>query len=289
MSGYCCGVRGPFYLMLGIFLFGMLDANSKLLSGRYGAAEALFFRHAVLLALVFGARLFVPGAGGPLLTRHPGLHLLRAVCMLGAGVLFFHAFRLLPLADGYTVFFTSPFLILAMSRLVLKEAVPPAAWGWCALAFGGVMLGLAPQLAGGANLLGVASALGGTISYALVVIINRRLRSEAGFARLMVWPGLVGLLATAPFMVVEWNWPPPGDLAALSLNGVLAGAATVALATAFRHAPPSRLAPFEFIALPMSLGFDWLLFGKPPEAMLVLGGAVVVAACVMSERAVRGR
>jgi drug/metabolite transporter (DMT)-like permease len=61
----------------------------------------------------------------------------------------------------------------------------------------------------------------------------------------------------------------------------------VALALAFRHASPARLAPFEFIALPWSVALDWAIFGNEPSLILLLGGAVVVWACVMSERAVK--
>ena len=287
MTCYGRGVRGPIYLMLGIFLYGVLDANSKLLSGRYSAMDALFFRYAVLVALILGVRAIMPGAGGPLATRHPWLHLLRSISAFGSGILFFHTFRLLPMAHGYMIFFTAPFMILAITRLWLKEAVPVSAWAWCGVAFGGVMLAVGPQLAGGASLLGVAAALGGTLTYAIVVTINRRLRTEGGFARLILWPAVLGLVVATPVVALELSMPPAADLLALSVNGVLAGAATVALAAAFRHATPARLAPFEFIVLPLSIGFDWFVFAKPPEAMLVLGGVVVVVACVMSERAVR--
>jgi drug/metabolite transporter (DMT)-like permease len=273
-------------LMAGIGLFGILDANSKILAAEHSAAQAIFLRHATLLLLLFLLRAAARGLGGPLATAHPFLHGLRAVAMLFSGVLFFLAFRHLPLADGYLVFFTAPFMTLAMAALFLRERVPRAAWAWSGVGFGGVMVALWPQLGEGGSAFGFACALLGTLCYAINITVNRGLRGEPGIARLVFWPSLFGLLATAPFAGLHWVTPDAEAWARFVSNGVLAGAATILLALAFRHASPARLAPFEFIALPWSVTLDLMVFGNAPGTEVLLGGAVVVLACVMSERAV---
>lgn len=281
-------VRGPLLLMAGIGLFGLLDANSKLLAGSFSASQTIFLRYAVLLTLLFGVRALVSGAGGKLGTRHPALHLTRAVSMLGAGTLFFLAFRHLPLADGYLIFFTAPFLTLIAAAVFLKERIPTAAWFWSTVGFLGVLTALAPQLGEGrtGSLFGFACAMLGTLCYTTNITINRSLRGERGVARLVLWPGIVGGAATLPF--AAWHWAAPTALqwVQLLVNGVVAGAATVCLALAFRVAAPARLAPFEFIALPWAVALDFLIFGNRPSLEVIAGGAVVVVACVMSERAV---
>ena len=45
-------MKGPLLIMAGIALFGLLDANTKLLSGEFSPAQALVFRHGVLLVLL---------------------------------------------------------------------------------------------------------------------------------------------------------------------------------------------------------------------------------------------
>ena len=105
-------MRGPALLVAGIALFGLLDANSKLLSGQYGVGQVILLRYAVLAALFLLARSVSPGAGGELRTTHPWLHLGRACCMMVSAGGFFLAFRQLSLAEGYLIFFTSPFLSL---------------------------------------------------------------------------------------------------------------------------------------------------------------------------------
>ena len=275
--------------MGGLLIFGVLDANSKGLSVEFSAAQALLIRHATLLALLLAARMLWQGAGGTLWSRHPWLHATRAFSMLGSGISFFVAFRHLPLADGYLVYFTAPFLTLLLARIFLNERVPRAAWIWCATGFAGVLVALSPQLGQGdaGSLTGFAAAMLGTLFYAVNITINRGLRMEAGIARLILWPGVVGVLANAPFAAVHWVQPDALEWARLIANGVLAGTAAVMLALAFRHATAARLAPFEFIALPWSVALDWAVFGNAPEAAVILGGIIVVVACVMSERAVK--
>ncbi|MCU0887691.1 MAG: DMT family transporter [Rubritepida sp.] len=284
-------MKGPLMLMAGIGLFGVLDANSKVLAEDYGAAQAILLRHATLLLLLVLLRAAIRDAGGPLGTQHPKLHALRAVSMLFSGVLFFIAFRHLPLADGYLIFFLAPFMTLVMAAVFLRESVPRAAWLWSGVGFSGVLIALAPQLvvpaeAGADLLFGFACALLGTLCYAINITVNRGLKGERGIARLILWPSLFGLLATAPFAAWQWVPPDPEGWLRFAVNGVLAGAATILLALAFRHGTPARLAPFEFVALPWSVALDLMVFGNTPGVEVLLGGVVVVLACVMSERAV---
>jgi drug/metabolite transporter (DMT)-like permease len=282
-------MRGPALLLVGVVLFALLDASGKLLSGGYGLGQVISVRYAVLLALLAAVRAARPGAGGPIATARPGLHLLRACSMMASAAFFFLGFRHLPLAEGYLVFFTGPFIALALSALALGERVPAAAWGWCALGFAGVVLAVLPRLGGGggAEALGYAAILAGTFTFAVTQTVNRSLRNEAGAARILFWPSLLGLLLYGPLALRDWVEPPPLDFALLAANGVFAGAAVAATAAAYRHADAARLGPWGFAALPASFLMDLAIWGHRPDPAMLAGAAVVVLACVMSERAAR--
>lgn len=275
-------------MLAGIGLFGVLDANSKLLSGSHGVWQVLTVRFATILAGVMLLRALMPGWGGALGTRFPRLHAARATVMLGSAAFFFLAFSRLPLAEGYLVFFTSPFLVLALSAWMLREAVPRAAWAWCGVGFAGVAVGLAPPIlagGGGAPLAGYAYALAGTVCYSLVFVLNRQLRAEPGVARVLLWPALLGFVAVAPLGIAEWRAPTALALGQMVANGLIVALATVALAEAFRHASASRLAPFGYSGLVWSVALDLGIWGDAPEAAMLAGAVLVVLACVMSERA----
>ncbi|WP_240048204.1 DMT family transporter [Crenalkalicoccus roseus] len=278
-------MKGPALLLAGIVVYGLLDANNKLLSGQYGLGQVIAFRYLVLIGLFLAARAVWRGAFGPIGTTRPWLHLLRALSMMVGAAGFFLAFRQLPLAEGYLVFFTAPFMTLALAATVLRERVPPAAWAWCAVGFAGVLLAVAPKLTGGGPLLGYLSVLMGTASFAVTQTVNRMLRDEPGIARILFWPSLLGILLYGPFALRDWVAPPPLHLAMLAASGVLAGAAVALTAAAFRHADAARLGTYGYAALPVSVALDLLIWGTPPDPMTLLGGAVVVVACLMSERA----
>jgi len=278
-------VKGPALLLAGIAFFAMLDANSKLLAGAYGVAQVVFMRYVVLLGTFAAARAARPGAGGPVRTAHPRLHLVRACAMMVSAAAFFLAFRSLPLAEGYLVFFTAPFMTLILARLVLRETVPRAAWFWSAVGFLGVLVSVAPKLGGGGPLLAYLSVLLGTASYATTLTVNRMLRHEPGVARVVLWPSLMGVALYGPLAWLTWRPAPGLDLAMLAANGLYAGAAVVCTAAAFRHADAARLAPYGYAALPVSVAFDLAIWGVRPDPWTVAGGAVVALACLMSERA----
>ena len=116
--------------------------------------------------------------------------------------------------------------------------------------FGGVVLAVLPRLGGGgeAQALGYLAVLVGTLAFAGTQTVNRSLRGEAGAARILFWPSLLGLALYGPLAFRDWVEPPPAELAMLALNGIFAGAAVVATAAAFRHADAARLGiadPYE--------------------------------------------
>lgn len=279
-------MRGPALLVAGIALFGLLDANSKLLSGAYGVGQVILLRYAVLAVLFLAARTLRPGAGGELRTAHPWLHLGRACCMMVSAGGFFLAFRELTLAEGYLIFFTSPFWTLLFAAIFLRERVPPVAWAWCAVGFAGVLVTVWTKLGGGSgSAFGYLCALVSTWTYAGTLTINRQLREEKGMARVLLFPTLMGIALFGPLAALDWAPPTALDWIALCVNGVIAGAAVVATAAAFRFADSARLAPFGFAGLPVSLVLDMAIWGRWPEVMTLVGGTIVVWACLMSERA----
>ena len=284
--------KGPLLLVVAMALFALLDANSKLLAGRFGADQVLVIRYGTLLGLLGGLRLFRRGAGGPIQTAHMGLHLLRALFMAGSAYGFFLAFRDIPLAEGYLVYFTAPFFTLLLAALVLGERNGGAVWFWSAVGFLGVMVAMFPALAASGSPTAVpwhayAWAFLGTITYAGFLTISRKLRAEQNAARLIFWSSGPLFVAILPFAIAEWVAPNALDWVALIANGLFAGGATLALAIAFSIDRAARLAPLEFTALVFALILDAAIWQLWPGGWTLAGAAIVVFACLMSERAAR--
>jgi drug/metabolite transporter (DMT)-like permease len=190
--------------------------------------------------------------------------------MAGSAYGFFLAFRDIPLAEGYLVYFTAPFFILLLATLVLGERNGGAVWFWSAVGFLGVMVAMFPAL----TLRGPSATIPwhayawaflGTMTYAGFLTISRMLRAEQN----------------------DWVAPDARDWVALLANGLFAGGATLALAIAFSIDRAARLAPLEFTALVFALILDAAIWHLWPGAWTLAGATIVVFACLMSERASR--
>ena len=280
-------MKGPALLLAGIVSFSLLDATGKLLSGTYPLAQAVALRWVVVILLILAGKAIWPALGGPLRTGFVRLHRLRSGIMVASAAGFYMGFRQVALAEGYLVFFTAPFMTLAMTPLLLREKVPAAAWFWSAVGFGGVLVSVLQRLGEGGSLAGYLWILMGTFFFSLTQALNRMMREEAGWARMVFWGALAGLAAYGPPAALHWVPPTTTHWAMLLANGVFAGGGVVLTALAYQAADAARLGPFGFAALPCSVLLDLLLWGTPPDAMTILGGGIVVLACAMSERASR--
>lgn len=274
-------MRGPAFMLLAILLFAALDTVGKVLAANFAFGQVVLLRYLPVLVVTLPIVL----ARGHIGSRDHRLHALRAIAMLGASLSYFHAFRHLPLADGYLMFFTGPFMVMAAAHLVLGERSPRRAWTWAAIGFAGVTLAVAEGLSGGGPLHAYAAALVGAVCYAVVITINRFLRTERDLVALLVWPGLVGTTIMLPLALLDWRPAAVGDLGLMVLNGVLWAGATLCIVAAFRHAPASRLAPLEFSAIIWAVLADRVVFGTDPSGLTMVGAAVVIGACLMATRA----
>ena len=282
-------LAGPALILAAIALFSANDVAMKLLSSGFGAAQVIAWRCTVGLALVGPAAAAHAARTRGMPSARLKLQLLRSGLIHASGLTFFVAFARLPLFDAYVVFFTAPFVTLALARAILGERVARSAWAWAALGFAGVFVALAPGLAGGGSgrsgVIGYLAAFAGTCSYALLMVVTRRLGADARLSESMAIPALAGLVAIGPFAAAAWRTPSATDMALLSLTGVLWAAGNVALTAAIRHASPARLAPYDFTAMVWAIAYDALFFATTPGAVELAGAAMVVAACLGHARA----
>jgi drug/metabolite transporter (DMT)-like permease len=280
-------VKGPALLLAGIVSFSLLDALGKLLSATYPVAQAIFLRWLVVVALILAAKQVWPALGGPLRTGLVRLHAIRSTVMIFSAAGFYLGFRNVPLAEGYLVFFTAPFMTLALTPWLLKEHVPGAAWLWSAVGFAGVAVSVVQGLGAGGSLTGYLFILMGTACFALTQVLNRKMRSEPGWARMVFWGALLGVIAYGPLAAVQWVPPTPAAWAMLAANGLFAAAGVVLSALAYQASDPARLGPYGFTALPCAVLLDLAIWGQAPDWATIAGGGIVVFAVVMSERARR--
>jgi drug/metabolite transporter (DMT)-like permease len=272
-------------MLVSVASFALMDAQLKLLSEHYPPLQVAFLRGAaalpfVLLPIVLRRRL------GRLRPVNVRLHLLRgalSVVMIASFVL---AVRESSLASTYSIFMCAPLLVAALSARLLKERVAGAQWGAIAVGLAGVLLMLRPGQGQWAAT-GALWALVAVLTYAAAVMTLRLLSRTDTTESMVFWFTAMltlgaGLLSLTAWREIDWQHLP------LMLGIGLTGAIGQQLITvAFRSAPAALVAPFEYTALIWGVLLDVTIWGVFPDAITLLGGAIVIGAglsLVMRER-----
>lgn len=262
------------WMLWAIFLLATMDVAIKQLVEHYPSLQVAVLRCAVSAPLfavwiaVQNPRLFR--------TRRLGAHSARA--LLGLTMLWSvgEAFRELPLADAYALFFAAPLLMTLMSGPVMKEPAGPWRIGACAVGFIGVLVVLEPG-ANGLMSYGSAMALVAVVFYAIVAFMVRALGREEHSLTIAFWFTFIAGAVGASLMPGRWvalNWDHWPWIALLGVTGTLGQVAVVA---AFRRASAGVIAPMEYTALIWAVLYGWWFWGELPDARTWFGAGIIIA------------
>jgi drug/metabolite transporter (DMT)-like permease len=260
----------------------LLDASGKWLGMRgVPVAASTWSRYAGHLLLVLAVLL--PSQGAAVLrTRSPGRQAMRGVLMVVVTVLYFAALRTMPLAQATAVFFVTPILVAVFSAAFLGERPGWTTWLAVAVGFAGVLVVVRPGTS--LPLAGVALVLGAAAANAAYQTLTRAQAHADPPSVQVLWSGLVGaalMTATAPLWWTSGWWREltldARDWAVFAMLGPLGAAGHLLLSRAYRLAQASRLAPWAYTQMLLSIALGWAAFGDVPDAVALVGMAMIAA------------
>jgi drug/metabolite transporter (DMT)-like permease len=264
------------WMLAAVGVLSLMDAAMKWLSPHYPPLQVAAMRGAASFPLVV-IWLALRGGLRQVVAVRWALQLARGAMSVVMLTCFVFAVRALPLADAYSIFFVSPLLITALSVPLLGERVDSRRWAAIAVGLLGVLVVLRPTGAGTLTLAGVA-ALAAAGCYSLSAIAVRVLGRTDSTESMMFWfTGIVALGARA-LAAPRWvalrpeHWP---LIAAVAVTGAFG---QYAVTEAFRRGEVSVVAPFEYTAIGWGIGLDWALWSSRPQARMLAGAAIVIAA-----------
>lgn len=284
--------RGVGFLVLGMLIFSLQDIAVKWIGGDYSVLEIVLVRS--LVAIPFTLVFFrLEGKRGLPTTRLHTLEYLRGLCFFLSFTFHFMGVAAMPLADVASIRFSAPLMITILSVVFLSETVGPRRWLALIVGFLGVLLIVQPG-SSGFNL-GSIFILLDVLFYALSVIITRRLRAADSSATMAYFSSLVYLVATlivAPvalwvgeipnahpslaFLLHSWTMPTLLDGLIMVGLGLLWAGGIVVMARAYSLALASVAAPFEYVSLPISAMWGFLLWHEVPTWATWAGAALTV-------------
>jgi drug/metabolite transporter (DMT)-like permease len=285
-------LKGIGFLIAGVFVFSLQDVIIKWISGSYPVHQIVFIRSIfAVIPILFIAHF--EGGFHILRTHHHVLHIIRSLLMFFAYICFYLSLAVLPLAETVSLFFASPLFITILAVIVLNEKVGLGGWIAVLIGFCGVIVMLKPgvKMINPAGLLALLAAF----FYATGSIITRRLgKTESGLS-LAFYPIILYLVFSTivaitlnyssisknsdpnlAFLIREWQFPSQVDLFLLVFTGMIAAAGFYFLSQAYRLAQPSTIAPFEYIAVPLSVVWGYVVWKDILEPQSIIGLVLIV-------------
>lgn len=286
------------FVLVGMLCISVNDLMIKRFSADYPLHQTVFLRSGIgiLFSLIL---VYYEGGLRILRTRQPGWHAFRGLLIVIANMSFFAALATLPLADATALFFVAPLFITLMSIPILGEKVGPLRLSAVVIGFVGVVIMQRPWESADALdaprivlLLPVLAAL----TYALNQILTRRLGVEAKASAMAVYIQASFVVVSVVFYVVAgdgrfaegteneslifllraWTWPTAQDWPYFIVLGINSAAIGYCLSQAYRLADAATVAPYEYIGLPLSVFWGWMIFSDLPELEVWIGIALIL-------------
>lgn len=268
------------WMVTAVGVLSLMDAAMKWLAPHYPPLQVAAMRGLASLPIVV-IWLLLRGGLRQVVAVRWGLQLGRGAMSVLMLTCFVYAVRALPLADAYSIFFVSPLLITALSVPILGERVDGRRWAAIAVGLLGVLVVLRPSGAGTLTVSGTLAGLAALLAaacYSLSAIAVRVLGRSDTTGSMMFWfTAIVGLGAG---VLAAPGWVPvrPEHLPVLAFVAVNGALGQYAVTEAFRRGEASVVAPFEYTAIGMGVTLDWVLWSTRPQARMLAGATIVIAA-----------
>ncbi|SMF44394.1 Threonine/homoserine efflux transporter RhtA [Tistlia consotensis] len=270
-------LAGILLLLGAMMLVPMMDGLAKHLSAHYATVQIVWARYFFHLAFLLPIVLWRYGRA-VLRPNRPVAQVLRGGLLLGSTVLFFAAIRSMPLADAIALVFVYPFIVTALSPLLLGEKVGIRRWSAVLVGFAGALIVIRPGL--GVFQWSALLALGGGSVYALYVMATRKLAGSNPPLVTLAYTALLGAVVMSAVAPLEWVAPRPLDWALMALMGAIAAGGHFLVIRAYECAPASLLSPYGYSEIVMATLVGFVGFGDFPDSVTWLGVAVIVASGV---------
>lgn len=262
-------------------LFAVNDAANKYLLASYDVpliAAIRYLGHGLLMLAVLapmrGRELFV--------TKRTGLVIVRGLCLVVATLFFGLALQRMPIAEATSIVYVAPVLVVVLAGPLLKEKIGVLGWTAALAGFAGVLLIVRPG--GGLDPLGVLFAAGNVGVSVAYFLLSRVLATSEKTLAMLFYTAVVGTVCfglAAPFY---WfgKMPDALELTLFAGLGATAMLGHYCFTAAYRYAEASMLAPATYTHLVWAGALGWLVFGQVPDAIGLVGMAVIGLAGVLA-------
>jgi drug/metabolite transporter (DMT)-like permease len=158
---------------------------------------------------------------------------------------------------------------------VLREHVGWRRWSAVLIGFCGVVIALRPssQTISWPAMI----ALGGSLSFAVLMLITRSLRATPDIV--LASSQFIGtFLLGALISPIGWVTPSAGSLGLFAAAGCISVTALLCVNRSLKLAPASVVVPYQYSMIVWAVMFGYIVFGDVPSVATVAGAAIIIGA-----------
>lgn len=275
---------GLLYALAGFCTLSIGDAIIKGMAGEWPAPAMALTRYIVgtmLLAFLLARK---DGLNALALPKDK-LQWVRGVAISCSAIGMFLAVWIMPLAEATTIAFTQPMITAVLAMLLLGERARASTWIATFAAFVGVFIVLRPNFESAGW--GVLFPLIGATGMAITIIANRASHGRASILAMQYYMSvtamifLLGVTLVGHFSGVEnftVNMPHWSVVARCAFIGLSATLAQYLIFMGTVRAGAGTIAPMTYGQLLMAVALGAIFFGDLPDALALLGAAIIIGA-----------
>jgi len=263
------------WLMLGVSGGLLLDLFAKELLRTYSLRQFVLLRSLIAILILLA---IAPRFGGlrSLKSDEKAWHALRSVLAIGAMFGFFYGLSEMPLVNAFTLGYTAPLMMTALSAVFLGEPVGWRRWSAVTIGFVGVLIMLRPG--SGELSFAAIAVLIAAFCYACQAITARKLSATESTLALSFYV-VIGPMVVSLGLLNSYDWIDP-DLTGWTLLVGAGGSSVLAwigLVNGYRAASPALLAPLEYTALIGGAIAGYVFWDEIPDVWVAVGALFIVA------------
>ena len=204
------------------------------------------------------------------------LSFLRGLCFLSMNIFVFISVINLQFATAMTLTFSSPFFIVILSIIFLRDKVGIYRWSAVIIGFIGVVMIMKPSgdIFNIYSIFPILTAL----AWALSVIILKYIPDGHSTAKIQLYTLIFNVLGAAILFLLTSNHveiQSAKDFWLMMLTGLLGGTAAILFIYSYRLIEASKIASFEYFGIPSSFVLGWFFFNEAPWSQLFPGVLVI--------------
>lgn len=278
-------LTGILLKIVAVTIFTVMMAIIKETSAEVPTGQQVFFRAFFALLVIIGWLIARGDFPAGLRTQNLGGHLTRGLAGVTAMSTRFFALGVISFPMVTALSFTTPLILTVLAALMLGEIVRAFRLTTVALGFVGVLVVLWPTLeldaTTGMEKIGIAAILASAGLAALAQIYVRKLVATEGTAQIVFYLSLTITLLSLFTFPFGWVMPSPYALCLLVFAGLIGGLGQICLTAAYRNAPASVVAPFDYTSMLLALAIGYVWFAELPTIWTLVGVSIIIASGVV--------